>query len=205
MEPSILWITPFKTVIAECPPDDGIPNKWCNWLNRIKMAAAEVNPLMTAWDKKFTINPARKSPRQNWITPTIKERSNTRLTYFSEPGGARGETPAKTRRDIMATGPLPAVLKNRTEHIQSMEAWKRKALRREATRRAWHRPCLGNQHDGDDQSCCQIALQVLPLIVSKPFEGRNDFLQHALSPIKVAFPEGGEKTQGVIVLMSRSK
>jgi hypothetical protein len=50
------------------------------------MAAAEVNPRITACDKKFTINPARKRPKENWIAPTIKDRSNTRLRYFSDPG-----------------------------------------------------------------------------------------------------------------------
>jgi len=89
------------------------------------MAAAEVNPLMTAWDKKVHNKSCPEEPQAELEHPTIKERSNTRLTYFSEPGGARGETPAKTRRDIMATGPTASCLEepNRTYTINgSVEA-----------------------------------------------------------------------------------
>ena len=38
----------------------------------IIIAAAEVNPLITGFDKKFTIKPIFNKPKRNWIAPIVR-------------------------------------------------------------------------------------------------------------------------------------
>ena len=68
-------------------------------------AAAEVNPLMTGCDKKFTRNPARNTPMKSCNTPTMSARTMAAAMKASLPGSAIAPTPETTSNDTIATGP----------------------------------------------------------------------------------------------------
>ncbi len=48
-----------------CDFGKSTPIRCLSWLNPMIKAAAEVNPLTTGWDRKFTRNPSLKTPKPN--------------------------------------------------------------------------------------------------------------------------------------------
>jgi len=69
-------------------------------------AAAEVNPLITGLERKFTRNPIRKSPSSSCMVPTMKVSRIARAMYSSTPLTANTPRPAATKRESIATGPM---------------------------------------------------------------------------------------------------
>ena len=86
------------------------PPKWGNWFSPIKMAAAEVNPLMTGLDRNWTKNPMRNMPMAHCVRPIMTESSSANSMYRSVPAKASPPSPAATNRLSMATGPTAKCL-----------------------------------------------------------------------------------------------
>ena len=80
-------------------------NKCFNWLKPMMIAAAEVKPLMTGWDKKLTKKPKRKTPMASCNTPTIKAAVSAYTKYNSGVAGCNAPIPAAVSKETIATGP----------------------------------------------------------------------------------------------------
>jgi hypothetical protein len=81
------------------------PSSWPSWLSPITMAAADVKPLITAWDRKFTTKPARSTPSTSCTTPVISASTAASTMYSPVPGSASADTPLSVSSATMATGP----------------------------------------------------------------------------------------------------
>jgi hypothetical protein len=81
-----------------------------NWLNPIIIAADEVKPAITGWDKKFTKNPNLNTPIDNCMLPTKKASNIESAIYSSEPASESCPTPLAISKLTMATGPTASCL-----------------------------------------------------------------------------------------------
>ena len=69
------------------------PNSDLSWLVPMMSAAADVKPLSTGWDRKFTRNPIRNRPMASCTTPTPSDARMASSMNRSEPVSARAPTP----------------------------------------------------------------------------------------------------------------
>ena len=83
----------------------GIPVKYFTWLRLIIIAAPEVKPLITGFDRKETKKPIFKTPNITWIIPTNSD--NNIAIWIYSPGETilKAPRPAATRSESIATGP----------------------------------------------------------------------------------------------------
>jgi len=89
----------------EWPPSSFTPSSGGNWLRPISIAAADVKPLITAWDMKRTMKPSRTKPMASMMTPTKRASRAAKPMYSGEPGSARPEHAVYTIKETTATGP----------------------------------------------------------------------------------------------------
>ena len=84
---------------------NGAPNRCLSWLNPIIIAAAEVNPDITGFERKLTKNPILKNPSIICIEPIKKAKNIAMDIYSSIPERFKAANPEATRRESIATGP----------------------------------------------------------------------------------------------------
>ena len=80
------------------------------------IAAPVVNPEMTAWLRKFTMNPKRRKPRMNCERPARKASCTAIMLYWlwsmlpSSSVSTKSESPEYTSSETRATGPTASCL-----------------------------------------------------------------------------------------------
>ena len=87
------------------PLSISILSKGPNWFKPIKIAAAEVNPLMIGLDKSWVINPTFIKPSKACIIPTMSDKIIANSMYSFDPIEANKTKPLPMSRESIAVGP----------------------------------------------------------------------------------------------------